>query len=445
MPAITKRDRPLKIEFVSNQCASPLGGLPAIEAVAQQFGLWKRIKGMAALDPRQRRYRGFGPEVMLAQLLYSMCTGGDSLADSEKLNTDPLAKRLAGVKRFADQTTVGQWLRAHSSESVDALQQLNREFIQWVMSQSVPGRWLHLGEREIFFDDTEMEVSGKDFEGARLNYEGNVALSWQVLWVGPFLAEQRLGAQGEVSAQLAPMLDAAGALWQGQAAYFYADSASSAGKYLQRIKQENWKWSVSYNKWTQALERLAAELPAGAWTEVEKSQWKSGKQIQEQYAWVKHQPEGCAEPVLFAVARSKDASEFFWRYSFIACESGRTGQAKAVYERHHLKGEKEQLFSEVLSGLDLHHPPCAELMANQVYYAVAALAYNLLTALKLLHLPDERQQCRVKTLIREVMILPGRFITHARRLVARIYVAPQWLEWWRVLYGQWQRAAGGSG
>ena len=186
MPGITKRDRPLRIEFVSNKCASPLGGLPAIEAVAQQFGLWKRIKTITALDPRQRKYRGFGPEVMLAQLLYSMCTGGDSLADSEKLNTDPLAKRLAGVKQFADQTTMGEWLRGQKPESVSALQQLNRELIQWVMSKAVPGRWLHLGEREIFFDDTELEVSGQDFEGARLNYEGNVALSWQVLWVGPF-------------------------------------------------------------------------------------------------------------------------------------------------------------------------------------------------------------------------------------------------------------------
>jgi len=71
-----------------------------------------------------------------------------------------------------------------------------------------------------------------------------------------------------------------------------------------------------------------------------------------------------------------------------------------------------------------------------MYYALAALAYNLLVALKLLHLPEERQQARLKTLIREIMILPGRFVTHARRLVARIYVAPEWLNWWRIAYQQ---------
>ena len=50
----------------------------------------------------------------------------------------------------------------------------------------------------------------------------------------------------------------------------------------------------------------------------------------------------------------------------------------AVFERHHLKGAKEQGFSEVLSGLDLHHPPCQDLIANQAFYALAMLAYNVL-------------------------------------------------------------------
>jgi hypothetical protein len=37
----------------------------------------------------------------------------------------------------------------------------------------------------VFFDDTEIEVAGHKFEGARINYEGHRALSWQTLWYGP--------------------------------------------------------------------------------------------------------------------------------------------------------------------------------------------------------------------------------------------------------------------
>jgi hypothetical protein len=436
MPAINKRDRPIHIEFVSNKSASPLGGLPAIEALAQQFGLWKRIKAVAGLDPRTRKSRGYGPELIVSQLIYCFCTGGDSLADAEKLKTDPLAKRLAGVQTFADESTLGEWLRAQNAESVQAIGQITREFIQWVINRVAPGRWLHNAQREVFFDDTELEVTGKTFEKARVNYEGKLALSWQVLWVGPFLAAQTLGGHPEPSSELLPLLEAARTLWKDQSAYFYADSASSAVKYLEPIAAEGWQWSVSYNKWTTALERQAQSWPEAQWSDTTVREWKNGEKIHEQYTWIKHQPDKAAATILFAVVRSKAEKEFFWRYAFLACDGQRSGSPKAVFERHHLKGHKEQLFSEVLSGLDLHHPPCAELIANQMYYALAALAYNLLVALKLLHLPEERQQARLKTLIREIMILPGRFVTHARRLVARIYVAPEWLNWWRIAYQQ---------
>ena len=62
-----------------------------------------------------------------------------------------------------------------------------------------------------------------------------------------------------------------------------------------------------------------------------------------------------------------------------------------MFERHRLKGGKEQGFSEVLTGLDLHHPPCKALIANQAFYAIGMLAYNVLISLKLLDLPDDAQ------------------------------------------------------
>jgi len=47
-------------------------------------------------------------------------------------------------------------------------------------------RYQHAGRTECFFDDTQIELSGSFFKGAAMNYEGNLALSWQVLLVGPF-------------------------------------------------------------------------------------------------------------------------------------------------------------------------------------------------------------------------------------------------------------------
>lgn len=434
MPAIAKRDRKIKLQFLPNTSASTLGGLPAIEALAQRFGLWKKLSACAALDPRKRKGRGFNPEVICAQIIYTLCSGGESLADSEGLNEEPLVRELSGIERFADQTTVGEWLRAQTPQSLEGLRAINRQLVQWTIDQAQPGRWLHAGAREFFFDDTQLEVSGKSFQGAAFNYDGKLALSWQTLWMGPFLLDGAVGSPGDVSSQLKPILQNNQSFWKDRSAYFYADSGSSAASYLQAIDAQGWQWSVSYNKFAQGLERLASELPEARWGAALSHTLSNGAVVDEQHTWLRHLPEGARAPILFACVRRKTRGEMFWRHHFIACDNRRQGDPRQAFERHHLKGDKEKLFSEVLSGLDLHHPPCAELLANQIFYALASIAYNLLIALKLLYLPDERQGWRIKTLLKHLIILPAHIVRHARTVLARVWVPPRWFDWWRQVH-----------
>jgi hypothetical protein len=221
--------------------------------------------------------------------------------------------------------------------------------------------------------------------------------------------------------------------WQGRASYLYADSGSSAGKYLNRIEQAGLtRWSISYNKWTDKLDRLASELPENQW-----SQLPPADQPQEQYAWVKHQPGECQRPQKFAALRWKNHGDLMWRYAYRVCQAGEQDNPHAVFERHRLKGGKEQGFSEVLSGLDLHHPPCKDLIANQAFYAIAMLAYNVLLSLKVLDLPDDAQGWRIQTTIRYLLTVPVSVSTHARYEVARICIPAGWLRWWRLFVDQW--------
>ena len=179
MPAINKRSPKIRFEFVAAQKQSTLGGLPALEALAQQFDLWRKIRAIPGLDPRTRTSHGYGPDLVVAQLLYSFCSGGASLADAERLNDEPLVRQMARVEKFADQTQLGEWLRKQSDDSTAAMWKLIEEFVQWVIARSDANRWTYAGRAEVFFDDTQIEVFGPSFEGAQINYEGNLALSWQ--------------------------------------------------------------------------------------------------------------------------------------------------------------------------------------------------------------------------------------------------------------------------
>jgi len=418
MAVITKRDIRLQLRFVANTDHSIHAGLVAVEAMARRFDLWHKLRQLPCLDPRQDRKRGYSPEVIVGQLIYALCSGGGCLSDSEALNDNPLARELFGVGKFADQSQVGEWLRGQSDESVTALRQLPHQFVAWVWPQADPRRLLHAGQREVFFDDTQLEVSGKKFEGATLNYNSDVALSWQTLWVGPLLCDSHVGSPRDVSDQLLPMLERNRSLWKEKAAHFYADSGSSAGVHLDAIAAEGWHYTVSYNQWTGPLERTAQGLPAFTWKETGDAH----------HAFLRHQPEGRRTPQPYAVSRRRDG--LFDRYGFIACDDAQT-DAALVGQRHRLKGDREHLFGEVLNGLDLHRPPCSALRANQVYYLVAALACGLMVAIKLLDLNDDCQSWRVKTLMKKLVMLPGRLSRRARQWVAQALVPGSWLNWWQ--------------
>jgi hypothetical protein len=148
---------------------------------------------------------------------------------------------------------------------------------------------------------------------------------------------------------------------------------------------------------------------------------------------------------VFAVVRHRETGELLWRHAFVTCED-RDGSVRAAFERHRLKGDWERRLSELLSDLDcrtrqrllgeLHHPPCADLLANRSYYTLAVLAYNVLQAMQLIYLPAEQTPRRVRTLIRHLLLVPVEMGRHARRLKTCLYVPAGWVAWWRGLLAQ---------
>ena len=69
MPAIHKGSPNIRFEFVASKRQSVLGGLPAIEALAQQFDLWRKLRQLSLIDPRKRKGSGFGPDAIVAQFI----------------------------------------------------------------------------------------------------------------------------------------------------------------------------------------------------------------------------------------------------------------------------------------------------------------------------------------------------------------------------------------
>jgi hypothetical protein len=433
MPAHKKKESRYHLELSAAEQVSSHGGQLLLDCLAKRFDLWNRLASIPGLDPRKRLASGFSPAALVAQMVLGFTSGANSLADMERLGSDPVLLELVGLSKGADQSTLGEWLRSQTPGSVEAVMTLNREFVSRLLAEAKPGRIYHAGRPMVFFDDTEIEVEGKRFEGARINYEGSRALSFQTLWVGPFVADAIFDGTADPSRHLGELLAANASLWAGKQAHFYADSASSAAGYLKHIASSGFgTWSVSYNKWTEKLDKLAAELPESQWT----MKPADAEGLLEGHAWVRHMPGEAERAHLFAAVRRRKPGEMFWRYGYVVCDSVmpevHRQTPQSVMERHALKGASEQGFSHLLSDLDLHHPPCEKLVANQMFYALGVLAYNLLMGLRTLDLPDDSQAWKPRTLIRNLLIVPVKVSTHARRLRATVCVPAGWLRWWRV-------------
>ena len=137
------KDPRIGLEFRSGEQATAKGSVFAIKASAQECGLWKRIEAESDLDPREDKSKGYDPKVYVATFLFGFSTCGASMADFERLYDEPGLKRFLGIKRFPDETTLGQWLRGIGQKGAKRLMCINRDFIAWALERIDKGRILH--------------------------------------------------------------------------------------------------------------------------------------------------------------------------------------------------------------------------------------------------------------------------------------------------------------
>jgi hypothetical protein len=463
MPVTIKKNSHLDFVIQSAKDTTAFGGAAVADAIARDSGLWLNFAEAAPqLEHRRDTSRGCRPDAIIAQILTSFVTGGINVADAGRVD-EALAK-LVGLPAVADQTTLCKWFNAQSEESVARVWDINRKFLDWTFRQLPPDQLRDQnGKLSVFFDDTNIEVEGHHFQDAKLNYNGDIAYSFQAVWLGGrWLAAGKLDSGNiDCSSHMKELLLDSKALWHPHAeqglAHFYADSGSSAGKYLTFVNQYNWSWTISYNKWTTVLETQAVAEPDTQWGAAQNGRVRGGKDVKEEFTWLRHQPgEDCLTGHDFATLRYKalDGGDMFYRYAYVAC--GQPNKASApitkaegardTFAIHRQKGEFENCFSNLLGDLDLHHPPFSSKAANAMWFALGALANNLLRAMQVLTMPEEEQNARLRSIIRYWVTTPAKLTVHAGRRSIKVYVPAALKRHWAELLAKvWpKRQRGGQ-
>ena len=85
-----------------------------------------------------------------------------------------------------------------------------------------------------------------------------------------------------------------------------------------------------------------------------------------------------SQGVLF---KQKDDYDY---YAFATTIGAHEMTNEEVIKFYRKRGNAENFIKELKNGLDLHHYPCQQLIANKAYGLIAAVAYNLMRLVALL-------------------------------------------------------------
>jgi hypothetical protein len=301
----------------------------------------------------------------------------------------------------------------------------------------------------VFADGTLLEGSRRR-EGTKTLGDKGTGLLWSMVFVGPVPAAQRLageaeGEQAGVRAMLGPVRDRVLApLRLTRSALVLLDSLHGDEPTLAAIEAMRLHYVVGANK-LKSTDRTLAELSEAAWESTGADAARGWSESAVCAGWL--QCESWPAKRLLVGRRWKHEGEMIWNFSGVvtslrerdvrAMLDRGLSLARAVWRLYDAKAGMETLYSNALSDLGLHHPPCREHRRNSGFYAVGALALTLATAVDVIGGASDERGCRARRdgqprrrptpmrmrlwrLRRELFALPARIVRHAREMNVRL-------------------------
>jgi len=435
---IEKRDRVVKAHWAQNEAITAWGGLALVERLAHRTRLWSDAR--REMPRRTRTGAGYDSTTVLAAMIHGLLSGSRGTYAAEPLREDEALKRLVGLEAGVPEEatvwrTLGQWAEAGGAAALGGLQ---RRQCRRLIDKTTLGAMRVEGFTPIFIDATWLEVGRETkFEGAKC-FDGSAKLMLSTMWVGPYLVGQRFAREGE--GELTASLDLVGPAWRDvvrpvkldASVLFLADSLYGNDTALKRFESCKGARYVVGARGLAEIERVAAEQPEVLWQDTgadERRGWAES-------ALCVHTFQAAPwDRARTAVTRRwRREGEFLFHYASVLTNLEPTdarvvkmtrehkiGFAQAVYRLYDHKQAMENQFKEALSDLGLHHPPCAELARNEVFYAVAALALNLAVGVRRIALGGAERSMRLWRLRREFLAIPARVARHARYMQACLY------------------------
>jgi len=433
------RVKSVKVEFADENVTS-FGGFVLAERLAQRLGLWSSLAG--ELPDRRGR---FGWWDVIRSAVAGMLTGSRGTYATEEVREDKPLLNMLGVEGAPEEATFWRCLEGLGAGPVaSVLSKTQRRWVRDLLGRATRRDLLVGGFFPVFGDGTLLEGSRRR-EGTKYMKDKGEGLLWTTWFCGPLVAAQSLAADGEgEQSLLESMLDDVVAdvlepLQLKDRALLLMDSLHGDGPTFDRAEDRDLRYIIGVNKLSET-DRVLAEQPESQWLDTGAQPERGWDESAVCVCWL--QCEDWRHKRLMVGRRWKRADELFYHYAGVATDlreddvahliKANRSFAEVIWWLYDRKAGGEDHYKDLLDDLNLHHPPCRELVRNRGFYAVATLAHTLARGVDLIggksrergsmRRLDGRRRKRAKPrrmrlwrLIRRYFTLAGHVACHGRQ------------------------------
>jgi hypothetical protein len=393
-----------------------LGGVPVLVNLAHEMGL---LKDVDALLPAKERDRGYSASASVFDLMLIPWAGGECIDDLGVLRADQGLERLLHRKVMAP-STAHDFLRRIQYVGLEGLAQARQRPLACVARSQRPPQATLDCDASLFTSRSRM---------AQMSYKGE--RGWMPTLA--FWAELDLVVHEDFRPDnMAPQSDALNLLKDALAqlpkgvtqVYVRSDSAWYQKDVLDYCEENGLGLAITVDK-DEAVKAALALMNEDDWKRIN---MPADPDAPEQYVreWACESVHAMNESkysyrILFLRKERRQGDLFEGVYTYGAIITNRNGlPLEELTAWHRQRCNAENHIKELKYGFSLNSLPSADFFVNALYIRIQTLGYNLVSALKLIKLPETWRPSTLKTLRFRLFAIPALVVRHARGLWLKI-------------------------
>ena len=389
-------------------------GMALIHAFCLRLGLKRLLQRCLRPAPRSRDYQ---PAELLLALLYAIVVGLDRINATQILQYNGAFQKIVGLPHFPDATALRRFLRRLRPRHIRQVVRLHDQLRQALFAQPRPRTSLVLD-----LDSVVLVIYGHT-EGARVGYNPKkrgrrsyhpllcFEAHRQEFWHGSLRPGNTVAATGAVPflraclAKVPPGIPRSRIRVRGDAGFF-------SKRIVEFIEGERAGYAIVAKE-----HRPIKTLAQGCRFRRLASGWEVGE--------FRYQPGRWRHPHRFVVVRrpiptdpveAKQLTLFMdQKYAYHVLVTNLPIHAWRVWRFYAQRARIEKHIRELLYDYPLARIPTAEWVPNVAFFQLLLLAFDLMHYFKRLCLPSAYQTKTLKTVRRELLVIPGRLVKTGNR------------------------------